>query len=126
VAKQVPMLALCMSLLTGCERQLPLTLPPNTPAQVLESGGLRYTLDPESDGYRALDHWISNNRAGWSWGHYYAPPPAKGFRVRSGNLDLQFFDSTVLAHTPQGDYRKSVPPDEYAFLMHHDGDTRPR
>jgi hypothetical protein len=124
VHKPVLMGALAASLLiAGCERQLPLALPPNTPAQVIEPGGVQYTLSPASDGYRALDRWIAKNRTGWSWGHYYAPPPPKGVRVRSGDLDLQFFDSTVLVHTPQGDYRKSVPPDEYAFLTPDGGGT---
>jgi hypothetical protein len=117
------MLAVGVNLLAGCERQLPLSLPPNTPAQVTELGGTQYTLDPASDGYRALDHWISNNRAGWSWGHYYATPPPKGITVRAGNLYLQFFDSTALARTPQGDYRKSVSPSDYAFLTRPAGGT---
>jgi hypothetical protein len=117
------MLALCVILLAGCERQLPLTLPANVSAQVTEVGGTQYTLDPASDGYRALDHWISNNRAGWSWGHYYATPPARGIIVRAGSLYLQFFDSTALARTPQGDYRKSVSPSDYAFLTRHASGT---
>lgn len=117
------MLAVCVILLAGCERQLPLTLPPNAPAQVTEVGGTQYTLDPASDGYRALEHWISNNRAGWSWGHYYATPPARGIIVRAGSLYLQFFDSTALARTPQGDYRKSVSPSDYAFLTRHASGT---
>jgi hypothetical protein len=110
------MLVLYAALLAGCERQLPLALPSNTPAQVIQLGGPQYTLEPGSDGYRALDRWVSNNRAGWSWGHYYASPPAKGIIVRSGKLELQFFDSTVLVRTPQGDYMKSALPSEYAFL----------
>ena len=123
VLKSAPMLAVCVILLAGCERQLPLTLPPNAPAQVTEVGGTQYTLDPASDGYRALDHWIANNRAGWSWGHYYATPPARGIIVRAGSLYLQFFDSTALARTPQGDYRKSVSPSDYAFLTRHASGT---
>jgi predicted small lipoprotein YifL len=114
---------LCLSLLAGCARQLPLTLPPNAPAQVTELSGAQYTLDPASDGYRTLERWISNNRAGWSWGHYYATPPPKGVIVRAGALYLQFFDSTALARTPQGDYRKSVSPSDYAFLTRHTSGT---
>jgi hypothetical protein len=116
VLKRAPLLVLSAALLAGCARELPLALPPNTPAQVTEVGGLAYQLDPASDGYRTLEGWIANNRSGWSWGHYYTPPPAKGIIVRSGTLELQFFDSTVLARTPQGDYMKSVSPSEYAFL----------
>jgi hypothetical protein len=114
--KRVPLVALCLVLLVGCARQLPLALPPDTPAQVFEVGGPHYTLDPSSEGYRALDRWVSNNRSGWSWGHYYTPPPSRGIIVRSGTLELQFFDSTVLVHTPAGDFMKNVPPSEYAFL----------
>ena len=120
VLKRGAMLVVYAALLAGCARQLPLTLPPNTPAQVIQFGGPQYTLEPGSEGYRALERWVSNNRAGWSWGHYYAPPPVSGVIVRSGKLELQFFDSTVLVRTPQGDYMKSAPPSEYAFL------TRPR
>ena len=114
--KRALIIVLCAALLAGCARQLPLTLQPNTPARVMEVGGPERKLDPASDGYRMLEHWISNNRAGWSWGHYYAPPPPKGIIVRSGTLELQFFDSIVLARTPQGDYMKKVSPSEYAFL----------
>jgi hypothetical protein len=123
VLKRVPMILLCAALLAGCARQLPLTLQPNTPARVMQVGGPEHKLAPASDGYRMLEHWISNNRSGWSWGHYYAPPPAKGIIVRSGTLELQFFDSTVLARTPQGDYMKSVAPSEYAFLTGDGGGT---
>jgi predicted small lipoprotein YifL len=108
--------ALCLALLAGCERQLPLALPPEAPAQVFEVGGSHYTLDPSSDGYRALARWISNNRSGWSWFHYYTTPPSRGFIVRCGSLELRFFDTTVLDRTPQGDYLKTVQPAEYAFL----------
>jgi len=110
------LLVLGAALLAGCARELPLALPPNTPAQVMEVGGPAHKLDPASDGYRTLERWIANNRSGWSWGHYYTPPPAKGIIVRSGTLELQFFDSTVLVRTPQGDYMKNVSPSEYAFL----------
>jgi hypothetical protein len=114
--KRALLLVLGAALLAGCARELPLSLPPNTPAQVTEVGGLAHKLDPASDGYRKLERWIANNRSGWSWGHYYAPPPAKGIIVRCGTLELQFFDSIVLARTPQGDYMKNVSPSEYAFL----------
>jgi hypothetical protein len=106
----------CFIALAGCERRLPLALPVNAPVQVVEVGGDHYMLDPSSDGYRKLTQWVSNNRSRWSWGHYYATPPAKGIIVRAGALNLQFFDSTVLARMPEGDYIKSVPPSEYAFL----------
>lgn len=121
--KRVSMLAVCLGLLAGCARQLPLALPPDAPARVTEPGGVQYTLDPTSETYHALERWIADNRTGWSWGHYYTPPPVKGVSVRAGNLDLQFFDSTVLAHTPQGDYRKSVSPSDYAFLTRRAGGT---
>ncbi len=114
--KRAPIIVLCAALLAGCARQLPLTLQPNTPARVMEVGGPEHKLDPTSDAYRRLEHWISNNRSGWSWGHYYATPPPKGVIVRAGALYLQFFDSTVLARTPQGDYMKNVSPSDYAFL----------
>ena len=112
--KRVPLVALCVTLVAGCARELPLALPPNAPAQVFELGGSQYTLDPSSDAYRALVRWVANNRSGWS--HYYATPPGKGVIVRSGTLDLQFFDSTALAQTRQGPFVKSVPSSEYAFL----------
>jgi len=116
VPRCVPLIALCLALLAGCERQLPLALPPNAPVQVFEVGGSHYTLEPSSEGYHALALWVSNNRSGWSWWHYYTAPPAKGVIVRCGTLDLQFFDTTALYHTPQGDYLKTVRPSDYAFL----------
>lgn len=115
--KRVPVVALCVALFCSCARQLPLDLPADTPVQVLEaSGSSNYTLDPSSEGYRTLARWISDNRAGWSWFHYYTKPPARGFIVRCGTLELRFFDSTVLDRTPQGDYLKTVQPFEYEFL----------
>ena len=114
--KRVTLVALSLVLLAGCARQLPLALPPNVPAQVLELGSPQYTLDPSSEGYRTLAGWVSNNRSGWSWGHYYTTPPGKGIIVRCGTLELQFFDSIALARTPQGDFMKNVQPSEYAFL----------
>jgi predicted small lipoprotein YifL len=119
VFKPVRLVALCMSLVAGCARELPLVLPPNVPAQVFEVGGPHYTLEPSSDGYRALAQWVADNHAGWSWGHYYTAPPDKGVTVRCGTLELQFFDSKVLTRTPQGYYMKAVPPSAYAFLAHH-------
>lgn len=121
--KRVPLVALCLVLLAGCARQLPLTLPANAPVEVIEVGGAHYTLDPSSDAYRNLARWLANNRSRWSWGHYYATPPAKGIIVRSGTLDLRFFDSTALARMPEGDYIKSVPPSEYAFLRRNANGT---
>jgi hypothetical protein len=121
--KRVPLVALCLVLLAGCARQLPLALPANAPVEVIEVGGAHYTLDPSSDGYRNLARWLANNRARWSWGHYYATPPAKGIIVRSGTLDLRFFDSTALARMPEGDYIKSVAPSEYAFLRRNANGT---
>ena len=121
--KRALLLVLGAALLAGCARELPLSLPPNTPAQVTEVGGAQYKLDPASEGYRALDRWVSNNGSGWSWGHYYTLPPARGIIVRCGTLELQFFDSTALVRTPQGDFMKSVPPSEYAFLRRDGGGT---
>jgi hypothetical protein len=110
-------------LLAGCARQLPLALPANAPVEVIEVGGAHYTLDPSSDGYGKLAQWVSNNRSRWSWGHYYATRPAKGIIVRSGTLDLQFVDSTVLAHMLEGDYIKRVSPSEYEFLRRNANGT---
>src|SRR5271170_3911788 len=79
VHKYAPLLlAVCAVLIGGCERQLPIALAANTPAQVFQLGSAHYTLEPASEGYRSLDRWVSNNRSGWSWGHYYATPPGKG------------------------------------------------
>lgn len=114
--KRAPLVVLSLALFAGCARQLPLALPPNTPVQVLELGSPQYALETSSEGYRTLAGWVSNNRSGWSWGHYYTTPPGKGIIVRCGALELQFFDSIVLARTPQGDYMKNVQPSEYAFL----------
>ena len=124
--KRVLVVALCLALLGSCARELPLDLPPDTPVQVLEvRGSSNYTLDPSSEGYRTLARWISENRSGWSWFHYYTKPPSKGFIVRCGTLELRFFDSTVLDRTPQGDYLKTVQPFEYEFLRRVAGDTKP-
>jgi hypothetical protein len=114
--KRVQLVFLFLALFAGCARQLPLALPPDAPVEVFEVGGSHYTLEPSSEGYRALARWVSNNRSGWSWWHYYTTPPAKGVIVRCGTLELRFFDTTVLDRTPQGDYLKTVRPSEYAFL----------
>jgi hypothetical protein len=111
------LITLCLLVAAGCARQLPLALSPTAPVQVTELGGTPYTLDSSSDAYRTLSRWVADNHSGWSWGHYYTTPPARGFIVRSGALELRFFDSTVLVRTPQGDYLKTVPPSEYAFLQ---------
>lgn len=116
VPRYVPTVALCLALLGGCERQLSLDLPPDTPVQVVEVGGSQYTLDPSSEDYRTLAGWIASNRSGWSWFRYYTTPPSKGIIIRCGTLELRFFDSTVLDRTPHGDYMKTVQPPEYAFL----------
>ncbi|GAC1692513.1 MAG: hypothetical protein PVS2B3_01310 [Steroidobacteraceae bacterium] len=108
--------SLCLPLVAGCTRQLPLALSPDAPTEVTEVGGTHYTLEPSSDGYRTLARWIAGNGSGWSWGHYYTTPPPRGIIVRSGSLELRFFDSTALVRTPQGDYLKDVPPSQYAFL----------
>ena len=113
---RVSLACLCLLWVAGCARQLPLALPANTPVQVTEIGGAHYTLEPSSDAYDKLALWVSNNRSRWSWGHYYATPPGRGIIVRCGTLQLQFLDSKVLAHMPEGDYIKSVSPTEYAFL----------
>jgi hypothetical protein len=110
----MPLVAFCVILIAGCARELPLTLPPDAPAQVSELGGSQYTLDPSSDAYRALARWVTNNRSGWS--RYYATLPGKGIVVRCGTLDLQFLDTTAFAQTPQGPFEKKVKPSEYAFL----------
>jgi len=126
VPKRVLVVALCLALLGSCARELPLDLPPDTPVQVLEvRGSSNYTLDPSSEGYRTLARWISENRSGWSWFHYYTKPPSKGFIVRCGTLELRFFDSTVLDRTPQGDYLKTVQPFEYEFLRRGAGESKP-
>ena len=116
VPKRVLGVALCLGLLGSCTRQLQLELPPDAPVQVLQAGGSSYTLSPSSEGYKALADWISNNRSGWSWFHYYTSPPARAIIVRCGTLELRFFDSTVVDRTPQGDYLKTVQPVEYEFL----------
>lgn len=123
LSKPLLLLALCLAPLAGCERELPLALPVNEPVQVAEIGGPHYTLEPGSDDYRKLERWVSNNRSRWSWGHYYATPPAKGIIVRCGTLQLQFFDSTVLDRAPEGDYMKTVRPSDYAFLRRNASGT---
>lgn len=123
MGKRILLVALYLVWLAGCARELPLVLPPNTPVQVIEIGGAHYTLDPSSDAYHTLARWVSDNRSRWSWGHYYATPPARGIIVRSGGLSLQFIDSQVLAHMPEGDYIKSVPPSDYAFLKRNANGT---
>ena len=114
--KSTTLVALCLVWVAGCARQLPLALPPSTPVEVIELGGAHYSLDPSSAAYQSLSAWVAQNRARWSWGHYYATPPGRGIIVRCGSLNLQFIDSTVLAHMPEGDYIKNVSPAEYAFL----------
>lgn len=113
--RRLPLAALFLAIL-GCTRELPLALPPDKPAQVSEFGGRPRTLEPASEDYHALQGWVSGNRAGWSWGRYYTAPPQKGILVRAGALNLQFFESTVLARTPDGDYVKQLPPADYAVL----------
>ncbi len=109
---------ICFGLLfamNGCSRQIPLKVPSGEPVSVTQLGSMPdYTLSAGSDSYTKLVRWIDANRSGWS--PYFATPPAKGIIVRSANLDLQFLDSTVLAHTRDGVFNKSIDPTEYAFL----------
>jgi hypothetical protein len=82
---------------------------------VVELGSaVEHTLQPSSDGYGKLTAWAASNRSGWS--SYYATPPAKGIIVRAGTFDVQFIETSVLAHTREGVFVKSVSPSEYSFL----------
>ena len=110
----MPLLLLCVAFLAGCTRDLPLTLPPNAPVEVIELGGSHYTADPASYIHRNPERWVTNNRSGWA--PYYATLPGKGIIVRAGSLDLQFLDSTAFAQTTQGAFHKSVAPADYGFL----------
>src|SRR5207253_8140974 len=112
--QRLPLLVLCVAFIAGCTEDLPLTLPPNAPVQVIELGGSHYTADPASDVHRKLERWVTNNRSGWA--PYYATLPGKGIIVRAGSLDLQFLDSMAFAQTPQGAFHKSVAPANYGFL----------
>ena len=98
----------------GCARDLPLSLTPDSPAQVADLGGPPNLVELSIEQHRALERWVTNNRSGWS--PYYATLPSKGLIVRAGALDLQFLDSTAFARTPQGVFEKSVTPAEYAYL----------
>jgi len=112
--QRMPLLVLCVAFIAACTGDLPLTLPPNAPVQVIELGGSHYTADPASDVHRNLERWVTNNRSGWA--PYYATLPGKGIIVRAGTLDLQFLDSTAFAQTPRGAFYKSVAPADYGFL----------
>ena len=112
--QRLPLLVLCVAFIAGCTGDLPLTLPPNAPVEVIELGGSHYTADPASDVHRNLERWVTNNRSGWA--PYYATLPGKGIIVRAGSLDLQFLDSTAFAQTPHGAFHKSVAPADYGFL----------
>ena len=112
--QRMPLLVLCVAFIAACTGDLPLTLPPNAPVEVIELGGSHYTADPASDVHRNLERWVTNNRSGWA--PYYATLPGKGIIVRAGSLDLQFLDSTAFAQTPQGVFHKSVAPADYGFL----------
>ncbi len=98
----MPLLVLCVTFIAGCTGDLPLTLPPNAPVEVIELGGSHYTADPASDVHRNLERWVTL--------------PGKGIIVRAGSLDLQFLDSTAFAQTPHGAFHKSVAPADYGFL----------
>jgi hypothetical protein len=101
--------------LSGCSRDIPLSLPAGEPVSVTQlETPPNYALSAGSDPYLKLKGWVEANRSGWS--PYLTTPPAKGIIVRSANLDLQFVESIVLARTRDGVFSKSLNPAEYAFL----------
>ena|SRR6266436_1984458 len=113
--RTVLFLALAAVSLLACSQDLQLDLPAGDPVRVVKLGGTGgHTLVPQSEQYRKLASWVANNRSGWS--QYYATPPAKGIMVRAADLNLQFVESSVLAHTRKGVFTKNVSPTDYAFL----------
>lgn len=109
------LVVLAAILSVGCSRNLELNLPVGEPVRVLELGGTaERVLLPHSDAYLQLVSWLETNRSGWS--QYYATPPPKGVVVRAADLNLQFVESAVLAHTREGVFTKSILPADYAFL----------
>ena len=112
--RRIPLFALWLALAAGCTRELPLTLLPETPVEVIELGGPHYTVDPGSDTHRQLERWVEHNRSGWI--RYDATLPGRGIIVRATSVDLQFLGSKVFAQTPQGAFQKPVAPADYWFL----------
>jgi len=100
----------------GCSsKELAFELPAAEPVRVYDfNSKSERLLLPESAEHRELAQWVSNHRGGWA--PYFATPPALGIMVRAGQLNLQFIDTTVLAHTSEGVFERSVVPAEYAFL----------
>jgi hypothetical protein len=100
----------------GCSnRELALELPAAEPVKLYDfNSKSERLLLPGSVAHRELMQWVSSHRHGWA--PYFATPPALGITVRAGQLHLQFMETTVLAHTSEGVFERSVAPAEYAFL----------
>ena len=110
--------ALALLLLTGCGKDL--IVLPQAGAQITVRGisgaglGEERTLDPDGVEYQLVRDWLERNASGWR--PHYATPPNMGIFVSAGANYLQFVGSTVIAHTKQGVYMKSVSKEDYAFL----------
>jgi hypothetical protein len=102
--------------LTACAKDLSLAVSTQSIATVynLDNKAER-TLVPGSPARGQLVQWVATNHNGWR--PYLATPPALGVIVRTSELDLQFMGSTVLAHTRDGVFSKSVEPRAYSFLL---------
>jgi hypothetical protein len=119
----VALIAFTLNTLSACVEPT-LTLPTNVPVTVIELDNKtsERTIPTDSESYRKLVAWISNNQSGWS--SYLAPPPGKGIIVRAGELDLQFIGTTVLVHTSKGVFTKSISFDDYSFLLHEKASSK--
>ena len=112
--------AAALSAVVACSQSVRIALQADVPAKVYILGSqAERTLLPGSAGHKHLSQWVEANQSGWR--PYPATPPAIGVVVRAASLDLQFMEHTVLLHSTQGLFSKSVEPNEYSFLAAQSG-----
>jgi len=102
--------------LSGCTHRFSLSLEKGEPVKVTTLGAdISHTFQPGTDGYQKLAGWLAKNQSGWN--RYFATPPAQGRTVGlAAHYQLQFLDSTVILHTPDGLWIKSAAPSDSPFL----------
>jgi hypothetical protein len=103
-------------LIGGCDHELLLEWPSSAAIAVNDrTPHHQYTLAPDSQEYRRLRQWVDMNRFGWS--RYAITAPICAVCVSAGDVQLNFLGSGVIAFTPEGMWRKSVAPADYAYLQ---------
>jgi hypothetical protein len=115
--------------LAGCgNRTLSLQLPKEGPVRliVFHENATTTTVDsnevvlwPDAPICQHLREWLAQNQNGWS--QSVASAPGRGIAVRAGDLRLEYEDGMVFTWTENGQFQKSIPREQYAFLKNAAG-----